>query len=63
MSRRLQDAVLERELLLLVLDCETDLGSVHIDDGLCDAQERLAQDDRCPLISTCFQNHKVYGSI
>jgi hypothetical protein len=23
----------------------------------------LAQDDRCPLISTCFQNHKVYGSI
>jgi hypothetical protein len=53
MSRRLQDAVLERELLL-VLDHETDLGSVHIDDGLCDAQERLAQDDRCPLISTCF---------
>jgi hypothetical protein len=34
--------VLERELLLLVLDRETDLGSVCIDDGLCGAQERLA---------------------
>jgi hypothetical protein len=37
MTRRLQDAILERELLLLVLDCEADLGTVRIDDGLCGA--------------------------
>jgi hypothetical protein len=28
MARRLQDTVLERELLLLVLDCEIDLDTV-----------------------------------
>jgi hypothetical protein len=37
MTRRLQDAILERELLLLVLDCEADFGTVCIDDGLCGA--------------------------
>ena len=33
MSRRLQDVVLERKLLLSILDCEADLGTVRIDDG------------------------------
>ena len=37
MTRRLQDAVLERELLLFILDRETNLGTVHVDDGLCSA--------------------------
>ena len=37
MTGRLQDAVLERELLLLVLDCKTYLGTVHVDDGFCGA--------------------------
>ena len=32
MSRRLQDAVLERKLLLSILDCEVDLGTLRIDD-------------------------------
>ena len=42
MTRRLQDAVLERELLLFTLDREIDLGIVCVDDGFCGAQERLA---------------------
>jgi hypothetical protein len=63
MCRRLQNAVLERELLLLVLDHETDLGSVCIDDGFCSAQERSAQNDGCLFITTYFQDHKVYGNI
>jgi hypothetical protein len=54
MCRRLQNAVLERELLLLVLDREIDLGSVCIDDGFCSAQERLAQNDGCLFITTYF---------
>ena len=33
MTRRLQDAVLERKLLLSILDCEADLGIVRVDDG------------------------------
>ena len=33
MSRRLQDMILERKLLLSILDCEADLGTVRIDDG------------------------------
>ena len=37
MSRRLQDVVLERKLLLCILDCESDLGTVRIDDGFCGA--------------------------
>ena len=37
MSRRLQDAVLERKLLLSILDCEADLGTVRVDDGICGA--------------------------
>jgi hypothetical protein len=37
MTRRLQDEVLERELLLLVLDFETDLGTVCVDDVFCGA--------------------------
>ena len=63
MTRILQDAVLERELLLFILDQETDLGTVCVDDGLRGAQERLAQDDGCPFISTCLQDHKVYENI
>jgi hypothetical protein len=63
MCRRLQDAVFERELLLLVLDHEIDLGTVREDNGFCSAQERSAQNDGCPFISTYFQNHKVYGNI
>jgi hypothetical protein len=46
--------VLERELLLLILDSEIDISSVRIDDGLCGAQERLAQNEGCPLISIYF---------
>ena len=42
MTRRLQDADLERELLLFILDHETDLGTVRVDDGFCGAQERSA---------------------
>ena len=33
MSRRLQDVVLKRKLLLSILDCEADLGTVRVDDG------------------------------
>ena len=40
MTRRLQDAVLKRELLLFILDRETDLGTVRVVDGFCSAQER-----------------------
>ena len=42
MTRRLQDAVLERELLLFIIDRETDLGIVRVDYGFCGAQERSA---------------------
>ena len=42
MTRRLEDAVLERELLLFILDHETDLGTVRVDYGFCGAQERSA---------------------
>ena len=42
MTRRLQDAVLERELLLFILEREIDLGTICVDDGFCGAQERLA---------------------
>ena len=37
MSRRLQDAVFEKKLLLSILDCEADLGTVRVDDGFCGA--------------------------
>ena len=37
MTRRLQDEVLERELLLFILDREIDLGTVRVDDGFCGA--------------------------
>jgi hypothetical protein len=37
MTKRLQDAILERKLLLFILDCETDLGTICIDDGFCGA--------------------------
>ena len=33
MSRRLQDVVLERKLLLSILDCGADLGTIRVDDG------------------------------
>ena len=42
MTRRLQDAVLERELLLFILDRKTDLGTIRVDYGFCGAQERSA---------------------
>jgi hypothetical protein len=63
MTRRFQDSVLERELLFFILDCKIDLGTVCVDDGLRGAQERSAQNNGCPFISTYFQNHKVYTSI
>jgi hypothetical protein len=31
--QEIANAVLERELLLLVLDCETDLSTIRVDDG------------------------------
>ena len=37
MSRRLQDMILERELLLSILDCEADIDTIRVDDGFCDA--------------------------
>ena len=37
MSRRLQDAVLERKLLISILDYEADLGTICVDDGFCGA--------------------------
>ena len=37
MSGRLQDMILERKLLLSILDCEADLGTVRVDDGFCGA--------------------------
>ena len=55
--------ILERKLFLSILDCEIDLGTIRIDDVICGAQERSAQDDGCPFISTYFQNHKVYRNI
>ena len=27
--------ILERKLLLFILDCEADLGTVRVDDGIC----------------------------
>ena len=33
MSRRLQDMILERNLLLSILDCEIDIGTIRVDDG------------------------------
>ena len=33
MSRRLQDTIFDRKLLLFILDCEADLSTIHIDDG------------------------------
>ena len=55
--------ILEWKLLLFILDYEAYFGTIRIDDGFCGAQERSAQDDGCPFISTYFQNHKVYGNI
>ena len=63
MTRRVMYTILESKLLLSILDCETDLSIVRVDDGICGAQERLAQDNRYPYISTYFQNQKVYGYI
>jgi hypothetical protein len=63
MTRRLQDSVLERKILLFILDYKIYLGTVCIDNGLRGAQERSAQNDGCPFIFTYFQNHKVYRNI
>jgi hypothetical protein len=63
MSKRLQDTIIERKLLLFILDCEADLGTVRVDHGFCGAQEMLAQNNGCPYISTYFQNHKTYDNI
>ena len=63
MTWRLQDAILERKLLLFVLDYEIDLGTVRVDDGFSGAYERSAQNNGCPYISSYFQNHKIYGNI
>jgi hypothetical protein len=35
MTRRLQNVVPESKLLLLILNCEADLGTVRVDDGFC----------------------------
>jgi hypothetical protein len=52
--------ILEGEFLLPILDCQTDLVTVCVDNGFRGIQEGSAQDDGCPYISTCFQNHEVY---
>ena len=54
MTRSLHDVVLERELLLLILDREIDLGTICIDDGFYGAQERSAHDDGCPFYLHLF---------
>ena len=61
MFGRLQDTILERKLLLSILDCEADIGTVRVDNGFHGVQEGSAEDDGCPYISTYFQNYKVYG--
>jgi hypothetical protein len=33
MSKGLQDTILQRKLILSILDCEADLGTVRVDDG------------------------------
>jgi hypothetical protein len=63
MTRRVVYMILESDFFLSILDCETDLGTVRVDDGFCSAQERLAKDNECPYISTCFHNYKVYGYV
>jgi hypothetical protein len=50
---------LEIEPLLAVIDCETNLGAIRVDDGFSYAQEWSSQNDGCSIISTCFHNHKV----
>jgi hypothetical protein len=35
MTRRLQDTILEGKLLISILDCEADLGTIRVDDGFC----------------------------
>ena len=52
MTRRLQDEVLERELLLFILDHETNLGTVHVDYGFCGAQEMMGALSSPPVSKT-----------
>jgi hypothetical protein len=51
---------LETEPLLPIIDCETDIGTIRVDDGFGYAQEWSYQNDGYSLISSCFYNHKVY---
>jgi hypothetical protein len=48
MTGRVVYIIFEGELLLSIIDGETGLGIVRIDDGFCGAQKRLAQDNGCP---------------
>jgi hypothetical protein len=53
----------EQELILLILNSETNFSYVCVDDGLRGAQEGSDQNDGCLIISTYFLNHKVYMNI
>ena len=64
MSRRLQDTILERKLLLFILDCEADLGTVRIDDGLVvlrKGQPRMMGALLSPPISRTTKSTGTYG--
>jgi hypothetical protein len=50
----MQNMILESKFILSILYSETDLGIVCVDDGFCGAQERSAQDNGCPHISSYF---------
>ena len=50
MFGRLQDMILERKLLLSILNPKADLGTICVANGFCGASERLAQDNGCPYI-------------
>jgi len=63
MTRTVVYMILEGKLLLCILYCEADLGTVRIDDGFCGAEERSAHDNGCPYIFIYLQNHKVYGYV
>jgi hypothetical protein len=55
--------IFKSKFLLSILNCEADFGTISVDDAVCGAQERSTQDNGCPYISTCVQNHEVYGYI
>jgi hypothetical protein len=58
-NSNVEGTLLEIESLFSPIDCETDLGTICVDDGFGGTQEWSPQDDGCFFVSTCFCNHKV----